>query len=108
VAGGGSGKGSGGAWAWPARGSGGGEQQRRECCRGREPAARAARQAMLGSQAFSTDFPVIRGQPGGHYHVSLLTYGKTRGCNFIHVILLPSGGGHEPTGFLGGVEVRCG
>lgn len=58
--------------------------------------------AMLGSQHFSADFPVIRGQGGGHYHVSLLTYGKTRGCNFIYVILAPQGAGLEPTGFWEG------
>jgi WhiB family redox-sensing transcriptional regulator len=64
--------------------------------------ASVGRTAVLGSQAFSADFPVIRGQPGGHYHVSLLTYGKTRGCNFIYVILVLSGAGHETTGLVEG------
>jgi WhiB family redox-sensing transcriptional regulator len=58
--------------------------------------------ARLGSQHFCADFPVIRGQDIGHYHVSLLTYGKTRGCNFIYVILAPTGAGLEPTGFWEG------
>ena len=57
---------------------------------------------MLGSRAFPADFPVITGQLRGHYHVSLLTYGKTRECNFTIVILVPWGAGHEPTGLVEG------
>ncbi len=44
------------------------------------------------------DFPVIPAQQGGHYHVSRLTRGKTRACNFNGVILLGPGRGRRITG----------
>ena len=48
---------------------------------------RRARQP-VPSRKIRPDFPVIPAQQGGHYHVSRLTRGKTRACNFNGVILL--------------------
>src|SRR5256885_10798906 len=67
---------------------------------------RPAAAGRLGSQLVPADFPVISGQEMGHYHVSLLTSGKTRACNFNHVVRVPSGAGRRhragPTGFTEG------
>jgi hypothetical protein len=55
---------------------------------------------------FLEELIVQLGQPGGQYHLPRLTRSKTRGCNFIGVILAVTGRAASVKGAPGGEDAR--